>query len=120
MRLVGRICYGIAATLGLLSLGVEWRNRQQRSRGFFPKPQSHTGLLVAMWAGIVALMGKVMEDAGQRMPAMVGTTGITGTRFGAYVPKTSQKRAKTLRSEYDLSDQYAESAANARPLATAR
>jgi len=117
MRLVGRICYGIAAALGALSLGVEWRTRQQRTRGLFPKPQSHTGLLVALWAGMVALMGKVLEDAGQRQPI---TAGMRGTRLGAYTPKPPQRRAQTLRSDYDLGDQYVESAANARPLATAR
>jgi len=120
MRLVGRICYGLAATLGALSLGVEWRTRRQRARGLFPKPQSHTGLLVALWASIVALMGKVLEDAGQRQPMTAGMRGMSGIRLGAYTPKPPQRRAQTLRSDYDLGDQYVEPAANARPLATAR
>src|SRR5215831_10910234 len=87
MRQVGRICYGIAAALGLLSLGVEWQDRQKRgrARSLFPQPLSHTGMLVALWAGMVALMGKVMEDAGQHQPITVGTTDPrVRTAFGAY------------------------------------
>lgn len=44
------------------------------------------------------------------------TMRIAGTRFGAY----QRKRAKTLRSDYDLCDQYMELAANAWPPATSR
>jgi hypothetical protein len=118
MRVIGRIFYGIAAALGLLSLGVEWRTPQQQARRVFPRPQLHTGLLVAMWAGMLALVGKVMEDAGQRALTTAGTRTmrIAGTRFGAY----QRKRAKTLRSDYDLGDQYMELAANAWPPATSR
>ena len=124
MRQVGRICYGIAAALGLLSLGVEWQNRQKRgqARSLFPQPPSHTGMLVALWAGMVALMGKVMEDAGQRQPITEGMTGpqVRSTGFGpyrTYLPKLLQKRVQTLHSDFDLGDQYVESKSNSRPLA---
>jgi len=126
MRQVGRICYGIAAALGLLSLGVEWQDRQKRrrARNLFPQPPLHTGMLVALWAGMVALMGKVMEDAGQRQPTTVGMTGSQVRSAGfdpyrTYLPKLLQKRAQTLHSDFDLGDQYVESrsTANARPLA---
>ena len=124
MRQVGRICYGIAAALGLLSLGMEWQNRQKRgqARSLFPQPPSHTGMLVALWAGMVALMGKVMEDAGQRQPITEGMTGsqVHSTGFGpyrTYLPKLLQKRVQTLHSDFDLGDQYVESKSNSRPLA---
>jgi hypothetical protein len=126
MRLVGRICYGIAAALGLLSLGVEWQERQRlqkqgQARRLFPQPPSHTSTLVALWAGMVALMGKVLEDTGERQPMTVEAPGSRGrTSFGAYgtyIPKPLQ-RAKTLRSDFDLGDQYVESRADGRPFAT--
>src|SRR5262245_22478663 len=107
MRLLGRICYGMAAALGLLSLGVEWQTRQKQSRGLFPQHPSHTGLLVALWAGLVALMGKVIEDTGHAQPITAGTsrtTGPAGTSFGSYLSQPLQKRAKSLRSDYDLGD----------------
>jgi hypothetical protein len=123
MRQVGRICYGIAAALGLLSLGMEWQNRQKRAqaRSLFPQPPSHTGMLVALWAAMVALMGKVMEDAGQRQLITAEITGsqVRSTGFGpyrTYLPKLLQKRAQTLHSDFDLGDQYDESKSNARPL----
>ena len=76
----------------------------------------------ALWAGMVALMGKVIEDAGQRQPITEGMTGsqVHSTGFGpyrAYLPKLLQKRAQTLHSDFDLGDQYVESKSNARPLA---
>jgi hypothetical protein len=124
MRQVGRICYGIAAALGLLSLGVEWQDRQKRgqARRLFPHPPSHTGMLLALWAGMVALMGKVMEDAGQRQPMSVGMTGAQGRSMGigpytAYVPKLFHKQTQTLHSDFDLGDHYVDSRSNARPLA---
>ena len=124
MRQVGRICYGIAAILGLLSLGVEWqeRRKQGQARSLFPQPVSHTGMLVALWASMVALMGKAMEDAGQRQPINAGTTGPQGsTRFGpytTYLPKSLQ-RTKSLRSDFDLGDQYVDSRSNAQPVTVA-
>jgi hypothetical protein len=124
MRQVGRIFYGIAATLGLLSLGVEWqeRRKQGKARSLFPQPVSHTGMLVALWAGMVALMGKVMEDAGQRQPITAGTSGPQGsTGFGpyrTYLPKPLQ-RTKSLRSDFDLGDQYVDPRSNAQPLTIA-
>jgi hypothetical protein len=126
MRRVGRIGYGIAAALALLSLGVEWQSRQKQrqARSLFPQPPSHTGMLVALWAALVALMGKVMEDADQRLPITAGTTrpqvhsGIG--RYRSYLPKPLQRRANTLRSDFDLGDQYVELRADGRPLVTAR
>jgi len=123
MRQVGRICYGIAATLGLLSLGMEWQARQKgRARSLFPQPVPHTGMLVALWAGMVALMGKVLEDTGQRQPITGGTTNPQGSsRFGpytTYLPKSLQ-RTKSLRSDFDLGDQYVDSRSNAQPVTAA-
>ena len=124
MRQVGRICYGIAVALGLLSVGVEWqeRRKQGKARSLFPQPLSHTGMLVALWAGIVGLMGKVVEDAGQRQPITAGTTGPQGsTRFGpyrTYLPNALQ-RTKSLRSDFDLGDQYVDPRSNAQPLTVA-
>jgi len=120
MRFIGRICYGIAAALGVLSLGVEWQTRQKQVRGLFVQHPSHTGLLVALWAGLVALMGKVIEDTGRPQPLVAGTTEAVGTRIGTDLFPPLQKRAKTLRSDYDLGDQFVDAKSNMRPLVTAR
>jgi len=124
MRLVGRVLYGMAAAMGLLSLGAEWqaRQRQGQARRLFapPHPPSHTGMFVALWAGIVALLGKVLEDAGERQRISAKATGSRrSTGFGSYRPYLPQplQRAKTsLRSDFDLGDQYVEPRSNAQPL----
>lgn len=123
MRLAGRICYGIAAALGLISLGMEWQSRQKvaQTRGLFPQPQSHTGLLVAIWAGMAAITGKVIEDTSERQPRMAGAPGRQAraslASYSAYLPKPAQ-RTTTLRSDFDLGDQYAEPQMNTRQYAT--
>jgi hypothetical protein len=126
MRLTGRIFYGVAAALGLISLGMEWQNRQRvrQTRGMFSQfqaPQHNTGMLLALWAAIVGITGKVIEDTSEREPM---TAGIPGRQFGAslgsyreYLPKPPQ-RTKTLRSDFDLGDQYVEPRANSQAFAT--
>lgn len=125
MRLVGRICYGVAATMGLLSLGMEWQRRQKvrQTRGLFPQPPSNTGMLVAIWAAMVALMGKVLEDTSERQPlAAGGLDRRLRASLGspsAYPP--TPQRTNTLRSDFDLGDQYVEYRPNAqRPFAAVR
>ena len=123
MRLAGRICYGIAAALGLISLGMEWQNRRQvaQSRGLFPQPQSHAGMLVAIWAGMAAITGKVIEDTVERQPFVAGAPERQARAslgsFGAFMPRQAQ-RATTLRSDFDLGDQYVEPRLNSQPYAT--
>jgi hypothetical protein len=113
VRIVGRIFYGIAATLGVISIGTEIRDRQNQSRnkGLFAKHPSHTGLFVGLWAMVLALVGKVFEDYEREQPA---TAARPTSR--SFMPK----RTKTLRSDYDLSDQYMEQLTNRRPLVAAR
>lgn len=113
MRIVGRIFYGIAATLGLISIGTEIRDRQNvaKNKGMFTKAPTHTGLFMGLWALGLAVVGKVFEDYEREQPT---TTTRATTR--AFMPR----RAKTLRSDYDLSDQYTEQLINRRPLAAAR
>lgn len=113
MRIVGRIFYGIAATLGLISIGTEIRDRQNqtRNKGPFAKHPSHTGLFIALWASVLALVGKVFEDYEREQPT---TTARPTSR--TFMPR----RAKTLRSDYDLSDQYMEQLTNRKPLVAAR
>ena len=101
MRNVEKIFYTLAGMLGVLSLGVEWRARQDRARSLLPKPHSNTGLLVGLWACAAALAGKVIEDRGRY-------SATTGTPVSNFVPTLGQKRARTLRSEYDLGDRYIE------------
>jgi hypothetical protein len=113
VRIVGRIFYGIAATLGVVSVGTEIRDRQiqARSRGLFAKHPSHTGLFVGLWACVFALVGKVFEDYEREQP-----TTMTGATSRTFAPR----RAKTLRSDYDLGDQYIEQTINRKPLVTSR
>jgi hypothetical protein len=113
VRIVGRIFYGIAATLGLISIGTEIRDRQNqaRNKGPFARHPSHTGLFMALWAGMLALVGKVFEDYDREQPA---TSARPTSR--SFMPR----RAKTLRSDYDLSDQYMEQLTNRKPLVAAR
>ncbi|HEX6123132.1 MAG TPA: hypothetical protein VFY89_08225 [Ktedonobacterales bacterium] len=113
MRIVGRIFYGIAATLGLISIGTEIRDRQNqaRNKGMFAKHPTHTGLFMGLWALALAVVGKVFEDYERQQP----TTTARPTSRG-FMPR----RAKTLRSDYDLSDQYTEQVINRRPLAAVR
>src|SRR5215813_8316902 len=99
--------------LGILSLGVEWRARQDRARSLLPKAPSNAGLLVGLWACGAALAGKVIDDR-SRQPA------TTGTPLSNFVPTLRQKRARTLRSEYDLGDQYIEHLPTRRQLAGIR
>lgn len=108
MRIVGRIFYGIAAALGLLSIGTEVRDRQlqAKQRGPFARHPAHTGLFVGLWASVFALVGKVFEDYAREHPAT--TTGATSR-------PNMRRHAQTLRSDYDLSDQYAEQATNRHP-----
>lgn len=101
MRNVAKVIYTLAGMLGVLSLGVEWRARQNRARSLLPKPRSNAGLLVGLWACAAVLAGKVIEDRG-------GQSSLTGTPLSNFVPTLGQKRARTLRSEYDLGDQYIE------------
>jgi hypothetical protein len=49
---------------GCFPSGWSGRTPPARRAGCFLDPNC-TGLLVAMWAGMLALVGKVMEDAGQ-------------------------------------------------------
>jgi hypothetical protein len=107
VRNIEKILYALAGMLGVLSLGVEWRARQSRRQSLLPKPPSNAGLLVGLWACAAALTGKVIEDRGRQ-------AATTGTPPGTFVPTLGQKRARTLRSEYDLSDQYLEHLTNRR------
>jgi hypothetical protein len=113
VRIVGRIFYGLAAALGLISLGTELRDRQiqAQSRGLFAKHPPHTGLFVGLWACVFALVGKVFEDYEREQPTVTtaGTSRVLAPRH-----------AKTLRSDYDLSDQTYEQAINRKPVTAAR
>ena len=113
MRNVERTFYALAGMLGVLSLGVEWRARQDRARSLLPRSPSNAGLLVGLWACAAALAGKVIEDRG-RQPTTAGTAA------GTFMPALGQKHARTLRSEYDLSDQYIEHPPTRRSLAGIR
>ena len=101
MRDVEKICYALAGTLGALSLAVEWRARQGRRQSLLPKTPSNAGLLVGLWGCAAALAGKVIEDRSRQF----ATTGIAPSTF---VPTLGQKHTRTLRSEYDIGDQYIE------------
>src|SRR5262245_13943844 len=99
--------------LGVLSLGVEWRARQNRAKSRLPRHPANAGLQLGLWACAAALAGKVIEDRG-RQPTTASTTP------GTFVPTLGQKHARTLRSEYDLNDQYIEHPPTRRPLAGIR
>jgi len=82
VRLFARICFSIAAALGLLSLGVEWRTRQARAKRlrFMPTRPSYLSLVVGLWAGVLAIVGKAAEevilDVGQgHLPAAAAKAG---------------------------------------------
>jgi hypothetical protein len=112
VRLFARICYSIAAALGLLSLGVEWRTRQARAKrlSFLPTHPSYISLVVGLWAGVLTIVGKAAEEVGhevgERRPLTItAKSESAAARFNAY---RTPKQAQTLRSDYDLSDQYVE------------
>jgi hypothetical protein len=107
VRNVEKILYALAGMFGVLSLGVEWRARQSRRQSLLPKPPSNAGLLIGLWGCAAAITGKVIEDRG-RQSSQLGAPPST------VMPTLGQKRARTLRSEYDLGDQYLEHLPNRR------
>jgi hypothetical protein len=109
VRILSRVFFSIAAALGLISLGVEWRTRQIQSRRMFPQSPSPVGIMTGLGACAMAILGKVMEEV------EVGGGPIV-QRTQSFRPR----RAKSLRSDYDLSDQQFETATNRRALAGVR
>jgi len=63
LRTFGRICYGLAATSGILGLSMQLNQRASRRnlRGGL----AQTGVIITLWAPLLAIAGKILEDLDQ-------------------------------------------------------
>jgi hypothetical protein len=113
-KIIGRVFYGMAAALGVISLGVEIQaERQRRSRNVFARPPTQLGIFLGMRSLGLALIGKIIEDAGREPSAIAPTTA-----FG--IGKSQMAQPQTLRSSFDRGDLLAESAPDRRSAMSAR
>jgi hypothetical protein len=112
LKIIGRICYGVAAALGIASIGVEIQAEQQRrTRGLFARPPTQMGMFLSVRALGLALIGKILEDLGRERAAV---TPITS--FG----KSPMTQPQSLRSAFDRGDLYVEAAPDRRQTMSVR
>jgi len=117
LQTIGRVCYGVAAAIGIASVGLEIRAEQQRqSRGIFSKPPTQLGQFLGLRAVGIALIGKILEDVGRNQTSVSTPSSFATSSFG----KVSTPQSQTLRSAFDRGDLYSEQAPDRRASMTAR
>jgi hypothetical protein len=74
LRILGRVCYGLAGASVLLSLGSQFRmiEPQAKARAFMKRPPTtprseRQSIFFGLWAPTLAIAGKILEDAAREI-----------------------------------------------------
>lgn len=70
LRILGRVCYGLAGASVLLSLGSQFRMMEPQAKGRLMMKRPPTtarserqSIFFGLWAPTLAIAGKILEDA---------------------------------------------------------